>query len=240
MHSYLVCRIHLMIDFNTILPHELIQLGGIIILVWMVIGLSFNLIRWKPVIGSYLAGTNKSQNISLFMKKFTLVIIRDILLQNNLWKCNLFKWFSHFMVFWGFIGLGISTTLNYLMNPLAQPLSFSHPVRVIGNFFGIFFMIGLTLILYDKIISRDPRKQMHLGFFLFIGILFTAGLSGFLTEIFSELNIILFTSIVYWIHIISVGIMLILFPFSKFIHSIGRSIILILESIANESRISDS
>lgn len=224
-----------MIDFNSIFPHEIIQLGGIIILVWVIIGLVFNLIRWRPVLNSYLAGSNKKQNIGLIFRNFSLILIQDILLQNNLWRCNILKWFSHFIVFWGFIGLGFSTTLNYLMNPLAQSLPFSHPVRIIGNASGLLFMVGLILIMYEKMNMRDTRKKISFGFILFIGLLFTAGFSGFLTEIFSELNLVLFTTIVYWIHLISVGLLLILFPFSKFIHSIGRSLILLLESLGNET-----
>jgi len=229
-----------MIDFNTILPHEIIQIGGIILLVWIIGGLIFNLIRWRPVLNSYFTGTNKTKNITLFFRNFSLIILRDILLQNNLWRCNVLKWFSHFLVFWGFLILGMSTTLNYLMNPLALPLPLTHLVRILGNTGGIMFMIGLIVMLSDRLLVRGVRQNTSFGDAFFIALLFTASFSGFLTEIFSEINSVQLTFAVYWTHLVTVVALFLLIPYSKFIHFLGRSLILLLENLGDEARAFDN
>jgi hypothetical protein len=225
-----------MINFSSILPHELIQLGGIILLFWVIAGLIFNLLRWRPVISSLRSGNNNALDFHSLSRIFK-VIISEVLLQSKLWRCSTMKWFSHFTVFGGFIGLSISTTLNYLMNPEAQSLPFSHPVRIIGNISGIFLILGLTLIFREKLITQSSEQKYSFSTLWFIGLLYISGVSGFFTEIFSEINSPLWTSFSYWIHLISVATLILFAPFSKFLHSFGRSIILILENLEDPKEI---
>jgi len=72
------------------------------------------------------------------------------------------------------------------------------------------------------------RKNTTRGDSIFLLMLFLTGVSGFATEIFSDLNIFFPDAFSYWFHILLVAGLLASAPFSKFVHSIGRPILLLL------------
>ncbi len=128
------------LDFNTILPHELITAGGVILLLWVIGSMTFNLYRWRDVIRNSGSKSTRGSDSGSFANAFISMIKQDVLIQKNLLSCDVRRWFSHFSTFWGFILLSVSTTLNYVVNPTALPLLITHPVRVIGNIGGILFI----------------------------------------------------------------------------------------------------
>ena len=218
------------LDFNSFLPHELISIGGVALLLWVIGGVIFNLYRWRDVVGSYSNGTSKASRSSSFIGALSKTISQDVLIQRDILNCNLQRWFSHFSTFWGFILLGVSTTLNYLMNPKALPLAIAHPVRIIGNIGGLLFIAGLTVMIYRRLASESVRRNSTFGDNFFIALLYVVGASGFLTEIFSDLGLFSITSAVYWVHMLSIVALIATAPFTKFIHALGRPLLHLLDN----------
>lgn len=219
-----------MIDFNTVLDHRIVRDVGLILLVWVIGGVVFNLIRWWPIIWPSLTRDKRENGGRSLLRAVGKTAVWNVLFQLNLRGCSLRKWVSHLAVFWGFVILGLSTTLNYLANPTAVPLQMDHPVRILGNTGGLLFMFGLTLMIWERVASPGVRSSTSAGEALFIVLLYAAGLSGFLTEVSSETGLIAITAVLYWAHLATVAALFILAPFSKFIHAFGRFLINLFEN----------
>lgn len=138
-------------------------------------------------------------------------------------------------IFWGFIGLSISTTLAAILNPTGGPLPFFHIVRVTGNVGGTLFITGLTIFLYRRLLDKEVRRTTDFTDMFFLGLMYFAGASGFAVEILSDLNLYSETVLAYFLHLLGAAVLLALAPFTKFVHAVGRTLILLTERIEEEA-----
>lgn len=228
-----------MIDFNSVLDSTVIHDLGLALLVWVIGGVLFNLVRWRSIIrtGVMQAG-GESGGSGGFVAPLRILgetLGRDVLLQLDMRGCSTWKWVSHLAVFWGFVTLGLSTTLDYVVNPAAQPLPVDHPVRILGNMGGVVFMAGLVLMIHERVVTPGSRTNTSFGTVFFITLLFAAGFTGFTTELASEFNMVLVTAVSYWTHLAVVAGMFIVAPFSKFVHVLGRALLRLFENSTHTS-----
>ena len=184
---------------------------------------------------SALAGTGAI--FGVFFKELAnrVFLQRDIIHKDNVRRA------THLMMFWGFIGLSVTTTLDDIFNHPGNyiPLfggSLS-PIRWLGNVSGAVMMIGATIAIVRLIALPKFRSQRTFGDVWFTVLLFLSGLTGFITEYYGDvaheanpsipiasdftisLSASLLIIIPYGIHLISVGLLLITAPFSAFIHA---------------------
>lgn len=176
------------------------------------------------------AGPWEGRGFAAPLKILGVTLGRDVFLQLDILGCNLRKWVSHLTVFWGFVILGLSTMLNFSVNPTALPLPLSHAVRVLGNVGGVVFMVGLVLMAYERVVTPGSMSNTSFGDAFFIMLLFSAGFTGFMTELASESNMTSTTAVVYWVHLALVASLFIVAPFSKFVHALGRVLLRFFEN----------
>jgi len=131
-------------------------------------------------------------------------------------------------MFWGFLGLAITTTLDEILNPTAGPLPLLSPVRILGNVSGVFFVAGVSYSLGRRLLVQSVRENSTKGDAVFLSLLILTGVTGFVTEIFSQFNLVAPDSFSYWFHLILVTALLATAPFTKFVHAIGRPILLLV------------
>lgn len=153
----------------------------------------------------------------------------DVFYQKPIADCSRTRWFAHLAMFWGFVGLAVTTTLDEILNPTAGPLPLLSPVRIIGNITGAFFIAGVSVSLARRLIVPSVRENSTVGDFAFLLLLFLTGVTGFATEILSNLNLVVVDNFSYWSHIILVAALLASAPFTKFVHAIGRPILLMVK-----------
>jgi nitrate reductase gamma subunit len=91
------------------------------------------------------------------------------------------------------------------------------------------FIAGLAIVVYQVIADSDKREVTLGPDYLFIGLLLLAGLTGFLSEYASEINAVAWIYGVYVVHLLSSAALLLLAPFTRFIHAFGRPIIRLSE-----------
>jgi nitrate reductase gamma subunit len=212
------------LNFNDYIPHQSVDLAGLFIAIVVAVGLTFVAMRWKSTILARMS--NRSIESLDKVESLTRRLVRDALYQKPMAGCSNTRWFAHFAMFWGFIGLAATTTLDEIINPAALPLPVTSPVRILGNVTGILFVLGVSLSLGFRF-QPYARKSSSRGDFLFLVLLLIAGLSGFTTEIFSSVSLIFIDGISYWLHIAVVAALLATAPFTKFVHAVGRPIILL-------------
>lgn len=148
------------------------------------------------------------------------------------------KWFIHASMLWGFLGLFVATALNYLLELLSVKLTGTwvpiyYPIRLLGTISGIFLLYGTTLALVKRIRKDDTAYlQSTFSDWVFLVLMWLSGVTGFLLEIAVYLPQAYAWS--YWMllaHLIVVGELLLLIPFTKFAHAMYRSIALYLQAL---------
>ncbi len=144
------------------------------------------------------------------------------------------KWFAHGSMLWGFLGLFIATALDYLLELVHMKATGTwvplwYPTRLLGTIAGIFLLYGTSTIFIRRLRKDDTSyEKSSISDWAFLTLMWLAGVTGFILELIDYLPP---TGVSYWIflaHLVVVGELLLLAPFSKFAHAIYRSIALYL------------
>ena len=90
-------------------------------------------------------------------------------------------------------------------------------------------LVGLTIVIYRARVDEEKRTYTFAADYFFISLLLLATLTGFLTEFASELNAVEWIYGVYVIHLVASAALLLLAPFTRFIHALGRPVIRLSE-----------
>ncbi len=133
-------------------------------------------------------------------------------------------WFVHYTIMWGFIGLGVATAIDFLFKTPGEVVPLWYPARILGTVAGLALMYGSAITIVRKLRLLD-RTQPRMGpsDWLFLGLLFVVGLTGFALEAMvylprgSALGYGLFL-----VHVVLAMELLVLFPFTKFAHALYR------------------
>ena len=194
------------------------------------LGILFGVLRWRKALVEKLPrSTDHTLPTMSRARMLADTLAVDVFYQKPIADCSRTRWFAHLAMFWGFVGLAVTTTLDAILNPTAGPLALSNPVRILGNISGIFFVAGVSVSLGRRLVVRSVRENSTAGDAIFLLLLILTGLSGFTTEVFSNLNLVSADSFSYWSHLILVAALLVSAPFTKFVHAIGRPILLFVK-----------
>jgi len=215
------------VNFASLVQPGLVDLIGISIGILVLIVVLAEIVRWRKVVSPIVRG------MSLGWAAWFRILIRTIKNEAIFQQIDIGfdkgKWLSHSLVMWGFILLGVSTTLNWIYDPSGYPLPIWHSVRIIGNMGGFFLIIGLTIIVIKYSSDNVRRDCGSTSGYLFAFLLILAGATGFASEFASELNSVLVYQ-VYVIHLLSSAALLVTAPFTKFVHAIGRPLLRLSEN----------
>ena len=144
------------------------------------------------------------------------------------------KWFVHASILWGFLGLFAATALDYLLELLNVKATGTwvplwYPIRLLGTISGLFLLYGTSMAFMRRFRKDDVSYEKSTSSdWIFLMLMWLAGVTGFLLEIGVYLPAAAWS---YWMllaHLIVVGELLLLAPFTKFAHAVYRSIALYL------------
>jgi ferredoxin len=143
------------------------------------------------------------------------------------------RWFIHFTVMWGFLGLLGATLADYGMEILGlrstgTPEPLWEPVRLLGTLAGAALIYGTSVLMVRRL-RRSDRSSVHSvsSDWTFLVMLWVAGVTGFVLE----LGLYLPTAPAwgYPVFLIHVGVamaLVLLVPFGKFAHVLYRPVAL--------------
>jgi hypothetical protein len=206
---------------------DLIHNVGVVLGTIIVMTVLYEFIRWRGVLSPIAKGFRLGPG--RWFGILVSTIADDVIYQQISLKCPQRKWFSHSLAFWGFLFLSASTTLNYITNPRGGPLPLTDAVRILGNLGGVMLLGGLLIILLQISTDVDKREVTHSADYLFLGLLLLAAATGFFSEFASQFDAVEWMYGIYAIHLISSAALLILAPFTRFIHAFGRPVIRLAE-----------
>jgi len=216
------------VNFASLVQVNLVDMIGMSIGVFVLIVVLVEIVRWRKVVLPIFQGMSLGWVIWL---QIVLQTIRnEAIFQQIDVGFERGKWFSHSLVMWGFILLGISTTLNWIYDPSGFPLPIWHSVRILGNTGGVLLIIGLASIVLRYTSDNVKRDCGSGGGYLFAFLLIMVGVTGFTSEFASELNAVEIVYQVYVFHLLFSAALLASAPFTKFVHAIGRPLLRLSEN----------
>lgn len=215
------------LNFADVVSVDLIHTTGLVLGAIVVLIVLLEFVRWRGVLSPIAKGLGLGAG--RWFQILIATIADDVIYQQISQKCPDRKWLAHSLVFWGFLLLSASTTLNYITNPRGGPLALTSPIRILGNLGGLILLGGLVIVIIRISTDQDKREVTFGADYLFIGLLLLATTTGFLTEFAGELDAVPWIFGIYVIHLISSALLLILAPFTRFIHALGRPVIRLAE-----------
>ena len=220
------------------IPFELIHNLGIIIMVVMglvaVISTVRLVIHLSRTFGPAGEQTEDSPRGSTASRVVTAIgdVLDEMVGQQRFRSCEvdaekpvyLRPWFVHYCIMWGFIGLAVATAFDFLLKTPGSVVPLWYPSRLLGTVAGLALMYGSAVTIVRKLQSGDTtQSRMVSSDWLFLGLLFIVGLTGFALEVMVYLaNVGSFGYGVFLVHVVLAMELLLLFPFTKFAHALYR------------------
>jgi quinone-modifying oxidoreductase, subunit QmoC len=176
--------------------------------------------------------------------------LKEVLPHSTFKDCqaNNIRYASHLMVFWGMVGLFVTTgivaamidvphVLSWLglhvphLKPPSQYGTMWVPIKILGNVSALAFVVGLGIMVIRR--WTDPVNTGGSSYFdwLFLFIICGTGLTGVLTQFVRMGGSAPGAYVLYTIHLMFVLALLLYLPFSKFAH-MGYRLIAIVWSKA--------
>ena len=169
--------------------------------------------------------------------KSLVSVIPTILLHNKFKLCitNRDRYWSHLLVFIGFVGLFIVTNIGFIgiyggpflgLNTdfLAPPYSFANPIKLFALLVGIGLLGGITLVIINRLKPKAAESTItYLDWSLIIAVSLTAA-TGLLTWLGRVANAGTIAYIIYFVHLASVFYIIAYLPYSKLAHLVYRTV----------------
>lgn len=184
------------------------------------------------------ANTTPTAN-RMYLKSSIIATVKEILVHTKFKECGESKdrLTAHRLVFWAFVGLFIVTNTVLVIHwahhfgitflgsdtPLAQ----SNPVKIIGNISGIALILGILMIIGNRMKAAEQRGMGSFFDWSLIIVIGGVAVTGFLAEIVRLLDVAQPAYFVYFLHLMFVFYLFAFMPYTKFAHIVYRTAALV-------------
>jgi len=226
------------IAYSALLPSYFIDGVFVPIFLFAVVSLAIGITRyWKDMVRA--AGPNAPGGNIVGAITAT---ISEILSHKRFEKCNVTKErkISHFLVFFSFIGLAITTAwaVTYLygyeiMEAMGKtpyswmlgksPYPLSDPLKWLANASALGLLIGISLVISNRLKNQEKVGKGGYYDWLFIYLVFAIMATGILSELVRLADIAVLAYIIYFTHLVVVFFLFAYAPFSKMAHMLYRA-----------------
>ena len=225
------------IAYSALLPSYFIDGVFVPIFLFAVVSLAIGVSRyWKDMVRA--TGVKPKGSIVNALTE----TISEILSHKRFEKCDLTKErkIAHFLVFFSFIGLAITTAWAVLylygyeiMEAMGKtpypwllgksPYPLTDPVKWVGNASALALLIGITLVISNRLKNKEKTGSGGYYDWLFIYIVFAIMATGILSEVVRLADIAVLAYIIYFTHLVVVFFLFAYAPFSKMAHMVYRA-----------------
>jgi quinone-modifying oxidoreductase, subunit QmoC len=152
--------------------------------------------------------------------------LKEILPHTTFKECqaNNIRYTSHLLVFWGMIGLLVTTTIVAFnidilhIAPPSQNGPGTLPIKILGNVSAVSFVLGLGIMLIRRLTAPEQTGGSSYFDWFFIFVIFGTGSTGLLTELIRYAGSPGGAYVLYAVHLMFVLALFLYLPFSKFAH----------------------
>ncbi|RMG66570.1 MAG: heterodisulfide reductase, partial [Nitrospirae bacterium] len=168
----------------------------------------------------------KSLNGSDYKMKFGDALVETVvefLKHTKFSKCeaNADRKNGHMLVFYGFVGLFITTcwiTFYYYVMKKYSPISLADPMKWWANLSALSLLIGILIIIGNRMKDKGINTKTSSFDWTFIIMILLLAVTGLLTELTRLAGIRQLAYPIYFIHLMFVFYTIVYFPYSKLAH----------------------
>lgn len=146
-------------------------------------------------------------------------------------------WMLHAMTAWGFMGLFLATTLNFLFKDPELLVALWYPPRLIGTVSGIMLMYGTTRLIISRIRKAEPAYANSVfSDWMFLGLLWAIGLTGFILLVLVYLPSVNqhTADVLFIVHVAPSMALVVLAAVTKLAHVFYRPLALFIHKLKDE------
>ena len=216
------------VDLFEYLNENYIHEGGLVLGVYVGVVALANIVIMLRYL--FKSGNIPKAGIGGWVKGFIDTLFAEVLWQGRYDKCDSKgRFVSHMGIFWGFVLLMIATTIDYVTG--ARQLS----AMVLGAIGGVLITVGGGYFIWIRLAKKDEYST-YSDFvdWMFIWLVFLAGITGFLIDLFAYYNLQLTTYTTFAIHLIVVFDLIVTAPFTKFAHAGYRPLAVWIYKVARK------
>lgn len=163
---------------------------------------------------------------------------KEIMLHEKFNSCttNKYRYTGHLLIFYGFVGAFITTSLNFLTTVilkafgspwyLTSPIDFPNVIKIIGITSGIALLAGGWILISRRASSDAQTSRSSYQDWLFLIVLTLVALTGMLAWILRIAGTPILAYTDYYAHLVLVFFLLVYAPYSKFGHMFYRTLAL--------------
>jgi quinone-modifying oxidoreductase subunit QmoC len=196
---------------------------------WVVAAFALGLKRFIADIHQNALAEGKTDKEKIDPKGFVQAlgrVIPTILKHNKFSECgeNVERATSHLMVFYGFVGLFIVTSIFFVVLyvfGIHGPYSQLNPVKWLGNVGGVLLVVGALLMIKERFAKDEVSAYKDWSL---LGLVLALGLTGLLTEMTRLGGAAGLSYTLYFIHLVFVFCLFAYLPFSKLAHLVYRTV----------------
>ncbi len=180
--------------------------------------------------GKFWKGLNKANPVDIGALVPSLIAtVKEILGHSKFKKCdaNKDRSIAHMFVFYGFVGLFITTNWALVYEWVfhrPSPYPLYDPLKIFGNVSAIALLIGALLVIFNRMKDRGFKSITSSFDWTFAIVILLVGVTGILSEVIRLANIATIAYPMYIFHLVFVFYIIAYIPYSKLAHLVYRTV----------------
>lgn len=237
---------HDIVYARDMIPVPVIDTVFIAAALFAVLGFFAGIVRyWKDLKSGAEISTNPWQKkVKGPLPVIIMNTIIEFMTHNRFMKCEVTKdrSNSHMFVFFGFVGLAITTTWaivyiyghaffgvqpTYFFNFGESPYPQHDPMKILGNLSALLLFAGILQVIMNR--KKNAEKAGNGSYYdwLFISLILTIVTTGILSQVLRLADVTVLAYPTYFIHLVAVFFLFAYAPFSKMAHMVYRTTALV-------------
>ncbi|MDX9835137.1 MAG: quinone-interacting membrane-bound oxidoreductase complex subunit QmoC [Desulfobulbus sp.] len=179
-------------------------------------------------------------SVPQFIKQFLWPAIKEILQHNRFKECteNKDRVRGHLPLMFAFIGLFIVTlysmftqdVIGIFIPSMHGPISMWNPIKVLANVSAVAMIVGVGILWMNRSKMEASGKAVNTFYDWFlIWIIMAVGVTGLAAELLRLVGLPILGYLVYYLHLISVVMLFLYMPYTKFAHIVYRTFAMAFE-----------
>ncbi|MEM4315847.1 MAG: respiratory nitrate reductase subunit gamma [Nitrososphaerota archaeon] len=224
-----------------VIPVSVVDMLALISVIIIAAGVVYKLLEWRRIIPrGFMSEVRARLGYGGVGSTLTREVVDRVVANRGLFNEG-WRRAIHLTMFWGFVGLAVTTTWAYIVNPHADYRPISEPYRILGNVSGVLLLFGSTVAILRILFSSRFRHARTVKDLLFLCSLWLTTVTGFTTQYYREIaqtspvnpSIATLLAFNYQLHFILVGTLLLTAPFTSFMHAITTPLLRLYENLGN-------
>lgn len=201
---------------------------------------------WRDMAAKLEVRTAYRPSVVQFVNEFLVPSVKEIIEHKRFKQCgaNKNRVTGHLPLVLSFIGLFIVTSYSMIrkdivgmfVEGLHGPLALSDPFKILANVSAIAFIIGIGILWANR--SRMEEENNTTATFydwFLISEIMAVGVTGLFAEVTRLLGIPVLAYMFYYFHLVSVFMLFLYMPYTKFAHMVYRTFAMAFEKYRESS-----